>query len=73
MEKKEILKFVVCGVICLFLGGRIGSAGKISSEEYKDLNSNYNQQIDYNTNLKSEKETIEKELADLKEKTKNYI
>lgn len=42
MEKKEVLKFVVCGVICLFLGGRIGSAGKISPEEYKDLNSKYN-------------------------------
>ena len=73
MEKKEILKFVVCGIICLFLGGRIGSAGKISSEEYKDLNSKYNHQVDYNTNLESEKETIEKELADLKEKTKSYI
>ena len=73
MEKKEVLKFVVCGIICLFLGVGIGSAGKISSEEYKDLNSKYNHQVDYNTNLESEKETIEKELADLKEKTKSYI
>ena len=73
MEKKEVLKFVVCGIICLFLGGRIGSAGKISSEKYKDLNSKYNHQVEYNTNLESEKETIEKELSDLKEKTKSYV
>ena len=73
MEKKEVLKFVVCGVICLFLGGRIGSAGKISSEKYKDLNSKYNHQVEYNTNLESEKETIEKELSDSKEKTKSYV
>ena len=73
MEKKEVLKFAVCGVICLFLGGRIGSAGKISSEEYKDLNSKYNHQVEYNTNLESNKEAIEKELADLKEKTKSYV
>ena len=57
----------------MFLGGKIGSAGKISSEEYKDLNSKYNHQVDYNTNLESEKETIEKELSDLKEKTKSYV
>ena len=73
MEKKEVLKFVVCGVICLFLGGRIGSAGKISSKEYDSLKDRYNYQVNHNTELNSEKETIEKELADLKEKTKNYI
>ena len=73
MEKKKVLKFVVCGIICLFLGSIIGNVGKVSSEEYKDLNSKYNHQVDYNTNLESEKETIEKELADLKEKTKSYV
>ena len=73
MEKKKVLKFVVCGIICLFLGSIIGNVGKVSSKEYDSLKDRYNYQVNHNTELKSEKETIEKELADLKEKTKNYI
>ena len=73
MEKKKVLKFVVCGIICLFLGSIIGNVGKVSSKEYNSLKDRYNYQVNHNTELKSEKETIEKELADLKEKTKNYI
>lgn len=73
MEKKEVLKFVVCGVICLLLGARIGNVGKVSSKEYNSLKDRYNYQVNHNTELKSEKETIEKELSDLKEKTKSYI
>ena len=73
MKKKEVLKFVVCGVICLLLGARIGNVGKVSSKEYNSLKDRYNYQVNHNTELKSEKETIEKELSDLKEKTKSYI
>ena len=73
MEKKEVLKFVVCGIICLFLGSIIGNVGKVSSKEYDSLKDRYNYQVNHNTELKSEKEAIEKELADLKEKTKSYI
>ena len=73
MEKKDIIKFVIVGVICLFLGGRIGSAGKVSSEKYEDLKNKHNEQVEINSNLMSNKEAIEKELADLKEKTKSYI
>ena len=73
MEKKEVLKFVVCGIICLFLGVRIGNAGMVDSEKYEDLKDKHNEQVEINTSLMSEKETIEKELSDLKEKTKSYI
>ena len=73
MDKKEVLKFVVCGVICLLLGARIGNVGKVSSKEYNSLKDRYNYQVNHNTELKSEKETIEKELSDLKEKTKSYV
>ena len=73
MEKKKVLKFVVCGIICLFLGSIIGNVGKVSSKEYDSLKDRYNYQVNHNTELKSEKETIEKELADLKEKTKSYV
>ena len=73
MEKKEILKFVVCGIICLFLGVRIGMDGMVDSEKYEDLKDKHNKQVEINSDLMSNKEAIEKELADLKEKTKNYI
>ena len=73
MEKKKVLKFVVCGIICLFLGSIIGNVGKVSSKEYDSLKDRYNYQVNHNTELKSEKETIEKELSELKEKTKSYV
>ena len=73
MEKKKVLKFVACGIICLFLGSIIGNVGKVSSKEYDSLKDRYNYQVNHNTELKSEKETIEKELSDLKEKTKSYV
>ena len=73
MEKKEILKFVVCGIICLFLGVRIGMDGMVDSEKYEDLKDKHNKQVEINSDLMSNKEAIEKELADLKEKTKNYV
>ena len=73
MDKKEVLKFVVCGVICLFLGVRIGMDGMVDSEKYEDLKDKHNKQVEINSNLMSNKEAIEKELADLKEKTKSYI
>ena len=73
MEKKEILKFVVCGIICLFLGVRIGMDGMVDSEKYEDLKDKHNKQVEINSDLMSNKEAIEKELADLKEKTKSYV
>ena len=73
MDKKEVLKFVVCGVICLFLGVRIGMDGMVDSEKYKDLKDKHNKQVEINSDLMSNKEAIEKELADLKEKTKSYV
>ena len=73
MDKKEVLKFVVCGVICLFLGVRIGMDGMVDSEKYEDLKDKHNKQVEINSDLMSNKEAIEKELADLKEKTKSYI
>ena len=73
MDKKEVLKFVVCGVICLFLGVRIGMDGMVDSEKYEDLKDKHNKQVEINSDLMSNKEAIEKELADLKEKTKSYV
>ena len=73
MNKKEVLKFVVCGVICLFLGVRIGMDGMVDSEKYEDLKDKHNKQVEINSDLMSNKEAIEKELADLKEKTKSYV
>ena len=73
MEKKEILKFVVCGIICLFLGVRIGMDGMVDSEKYEDLKDKHNKQVEINSDLMSNKEAIEKELANLKEKTKSYV
>lgn len=73
MEKKEILTFVVCGIICLFLGVRIGMDGMVDSEKYEDLKDKHNKQVEINSDLMSNKEAIEKELADLKEKTKSYV
>ena len=66
-------KLVVCGIICLFLGVRIGMDGMVDSEKYEDLKDKHNKQVEINSDLMSNKEAIEKELADLKEKTKNYI
>lgn len=73
MNKKEVLKFVVCGVICLFLGVRIGMDGMVDSEKYEDLKDKHNKQVEINSDLISNKEAIEKELSDLKEKTKSYV
>ena len=73
MKKKEVLKFVVCGIICLFLGVRIGMDGMVDSEKYEDLKDKHNKQVEINSDLMSNKEAIEKELADLKEKTKSYV
>ena len=73
MDKKEVLKFIVCGVICLFLGVRIGMDGMVDSEKYEDLKDKHNKQVEINSDLMSNKEAIEKELADLKEKTKSYV
>ena len=73
MEKKDIVKFVIVGIICLFLGVRIGMDGMVDSEKYEDLKDKHNKQVEINSDLMSNKEAIEKELADLKEKTKSYV